>query len=89
MARPMMDREPADADLAIVVGPGMGARKGPRAGMAAAMGETEPDGDEMGMEEELPAGFEAAASEAFPDMDPAGYPALKRLIALCMESPEY
>ena len=88
MARPMMDREPADADLAIVVGPGMGGRKAPRAGMAAAMGEEE-EGDAMGMEEELPAGFEAAASEAFPDMDPAGYPALKRLIALCMESPEY
>jgi hypothetical protein len=87
MARPMMDREDADADLAIVVGPGMGGRKAPRAGM----GGMEPDGNEMGgdMEEELPAGFESAALEAFPDMDPAGYPALKRLIALCMESPEY
>lgn len=79
MAMPM-EREPAEADLAVLIG---GAPKGGRKPPGAAMG------DDMGAEEELPPGFEAAASEAFPDMDPAGYPALKRLIALCMESPEY
>lgn len=84
MAAPM--REPAGEDLAIVIGPGKGGARPPGRGMMGA----EPDGDEMGMggEEPLPPGFEAAASEAFPDMDPASYPALKRLIATCMEAPE-
>lgn len=82
MAGPM--REPAGEDLAIVIGPGKGGARPPARGM---MG-SEPDGDEMGGGEMLPPGFEAAASEAFPDMDPASYPALKRLIATCMESEE-
>lgn len=83
MAAPM-EREPAEPDLALLIGTGKGGRKAPGAGMPDDMG--------MGMEEpaeELPPGFEAAAMEAFPEMDPAGYPALKRLIALCMEAPEY
>jgi len=80
MALPM-EREPAEPDLAALVGSGKGGRKAPGGGM---MGEE--GGEEM---PELPPGFESAAMEAFPDMDPAAYPALKRLIALCMESPEY
>lgn len=79
MALPM-EREPAEPDLAVLIGSGKGGRKAPGGGM---MGE---ESEEMS---ELPPGFESAASEAFPDMDPASYPALKRLIALCMESPEY
>lgn len=82
MAAPM-EREPAEADLALLVGPGKGGgSKPPGGGML---------GDEMGMEseEELPPGFESAAMEAFPEMDPASYPALKRLIASCMGEPGY
>jgi hypothetical protein len=81
-------REPAGEDLAIVIGPGKGGRKPPGRGMM----HSEPDADERGgppdgdADEMLPPGFEAAASEAFPDMDPASYPALKRLIATCMDS---
>ena len=83
MASPM--REPAGPDLAVVIGPGpRGGRKPPARGMSD-MDDRGPGGpdEERG---ELPPGFESAASEAFPDMDPAAYPALKRLIALCMES---
>lgn len=80
-----MAREAAPADLAVIVAgkPPRGS-KGPAGGMSgdgAPMGE--PDGDEQ-----LPPGFESAAMEAFPDMDPGAYPALKRLIASCMESGE-
>lgn len=80
-------REPAGEDFAVLaVGkPKGGAGLPPRGGMLD-MGGSSPMGEEPA--EELPPGFESAASEAFPDMDPAGYPALKRLIALCMESPE-
>ncbi len=86
-----MPREPAGEDFAVLaVGkPKGGAGRPPRGGMSD-MDEAEsmmmPDEDEGG---DLPPGFESAAMEAFPDMDPAGYPALKRLIALCMDSPEY
>ena len=68
-------REPADDALLMV---GVGKPK-PRAPMGSS--------PEMGGEgeEPLPPGFDVAASEAFPDMDPAQYPALKRLIHLCME----
>lgn len=81
MAAPM--REPAGEDLALVIGTGKGGARPPGPGMMGG----EP---EMGMESEepLPPGFEAAAVEAFPDMDPASYPALKRLIATCMDAPE-
>ena len=83
MARPMT-REAAGPDLAVVIGTGpKGGRKPPGPGMS--MNE-EPDGDEIGDSEPLPPGFESAAGEAFPDMDPSNYPALKRLIALCMDS---
>jgi len=78
MALPM-EREAAEPDLAVLVGTGKGGRKAPSVGM----------GEEGEEASELPPGFESAAAEAFPDMDPAAYPALKRLIALCMESSEY
>lgn len=77
MAAPM-ERESVDADFAMLVGSPKGGAK-PPGGMM---------GEEMA-EEPLPPGFESAAVEAFPDMAPTAYPALKRLIALCMESPEY
>jgi hypothetical protein len=80
MARPMMEREPAEPDLALLVGPSKGGSAPPGGGMM-----DEP----MEEAEELPPGFEAAAVEAFPDMDPASYPALKRLIATCMGEPGY
>lgn len=84
-----LPREPAGEDFAVLaVGKPKGSRPmgSPRGGMVDM-----DDHGPMGMDDEaseLPPGFESAASEAFPDMDPAGYPALKRLIALCMESPE-
>lgn len=83
-----LPREPAGEDVAVLaIGrPKGGASSPPRGGDMSEMmggGAMEPDGDEG-----LPPGFESAASEAFPDMDPANYGALKRLIALCMESGE-
>jgi hypothetical protein len=83
-------REPAGEDIAaLVIGKpkGGGPMRPPRGGMSDMddRGPMGPDDESS----ELPPGFEAAASEAFPDMDPMNYPALKRLIALCMESPEY
>ncbi len=84
MAAPMMEREPAEPDLAVLIGSAKGGRKAPPGEVLA---------DEMGIGEEgdepLPPGFESAAMEAFPDMDPASYPALKRLIASCMGEPGY
>lgn len=83
-----MPREPAGEDVAVLAigAPKGGAGRPPRGGLSD-MGDGAPMGEEP--TEELPPGFESAASEAFPDMDPANYGALKRLIALCMESPEY
>lgn len=83
-----LPREPAGEDVAVLAigNPKGGAGRPPRGGMSDMddRGPMGPD-DEAN---ELPPGFESAASEAFPDMDPANYGALKRLIALCMESPE-
>ncbi len=79
------EREPAD-DALLMVGVGR-PRPGPgreRMGSDPGMGPPM-DGEEGGGEDPLPPGFDVAASEAFPDMDPSAYPALKRLIALCME----
>jgi hypothetical protein len=70
------EREPADDALLMI---GVGKKK-----PGADMGGESMMGDEG--EEPLPPGFDVAASEAFPDMDPAQYPALKRLIHLCMET---
>jgi hypothetical protein len=82
-----LPREPAGEDFAVLAmgkpkGGSMGPPRGGMPGMEDEMAAMEPD------EEMLPPGFEAAASEAFPEMDPASYPALKRLIATCMEAPE-
>lgn len=85
MAMPR-DREAAEPDLALLVA---GKPKGGRGMMPSSPGgELEEMGsDPMAAEEEpLPPGFESAAAEAFPDMDPMAYPALKRLIASCMDS---
>jgi hypothetical protein len=83
-------REMAGPDLALIVAgkPKGGGRKPPPGG---AMSDADDTGA-MGADDEqseLPPGFESAAAEAFPDMSADQYPALKRLIALCMESPEY
>ena len=79
-----MPREAAEPDLALLVA---GKPKGGRGEMPSSPGGDLDDmGGPMMGEEELPPGFESAAAEAFPDMDPMAYPALKRLIASCMES---
>lgn len=87
MARPMT-REAAPADLAVIVaGKPKGGRMPPGGGMSDA-----DDGAPMmggaGDHDTLPPGFESAAGEAFPDMDPSAYPALKRLIGMCMDEKE-
>jgi hypothetical protein len=74
------EREPADDALLMI---GVGKPK-PGAGMGAQRPGEESDPTEPDADDKLPPGFETAASEAFPDMDPSAYPALKRLIALCM-----
>lgn len=74
------EREPAD-DALLMIGVG---KKKPGAGMGGAPSGAESDPMEPDADDKLPPGFETAASEAFPDMDPSAYPALKRLIALCM-----
>ncbi len=66
-----MEREPADDMFAALA---LGKKK-PSALLAT---EEHEGGD-------LPPGFDVAAEEAFPDMLPEQYPALKRLITLCME----
>lgn len=83
-----LPREPAGGDIAaLVIGKPKGGRPmgPPRGGMSDAEDMKDGGADEAS---ELPPGFESAASEAFPDMDPSAYPALKRLIATCMENPD-
>lgn len=89
MAGPMA-REAAPEDLAVIVaGKPRGGSKLPMGGSEAAEHRMMGMDAEMPNEaDELPPGFESAASEAFPDMDPSAYPALKRLIASCMDSGE-